>query len=245
MGTELTPELQLAIQRLISDLLLKYGVIAVLSILVVLAIGWYWFRNKLEGEVQKGVDKHKAEIDSSYTRQLTHYKHYVAKQHEAYAKLNELLLKAEGMAVFQRLRSYPDFKQYSEPEITEYLQARMVTDCELKHMLSLIPHPKDLQDEMQNYTERYNIHKARDLFNDTKNHYWMNALYFSTAVSDQLDAITDILHKMILTRENPANGDRLSKEDMQQLADLQKELRSKIDEIVMQMKSELSAGLAS
>lgn len=245
MGAEITPELQLAIQSLISDLLIKYGLLVVLIILVVLALGWYWFRNKLEGEVQKGVDKHKADIDSAYTRQLTHYQHYVAKQHEGYARLNELLLKAEGLAVFKRFREYPDFQKYSEKEITEYLEDRRVSDGELTQLISLVKHPKELQTEMQNYTERYNIRKARDLFIDTKNHYWSNALYFSTPVSDQFSIISDILQKMILTREIPSNGDKLSKEDMQQLTVLQTELRDTVDVIIRQMKSELSAGLAS
>lgn len=244
MGQVITPELELAIQQLIGELLIKYGLIVVLVIGAVFVVGWHWFRSKLEGEVQKGVDKHKADIDNTYARQIENYHLYVGKQHEAYAKLNEHLIRAESMAVFQALKSYPDFTQYSEDEISDYLNERMVTKKELTHMIGLMRTPKELQTEMQNYTERFNIRKARDLFNETKNHYWLSALYFSNQVSAQFETITQKLSEMILTREIPSNGDRLSRDDMNRLRDLQKQLKPDIDKIIMQMKSELSAGLA-
>ncbi|NMC35454.1 hypothetical protein GYA49_00240 [Candidatus Beckwithbacteria bacterium] len=240
-------ELEPHIQKLIDDLVIKYGPIAIVLIglfLIIVIITWDILKNKIRGEVKKGVDKHKAEIDNTYTKQIEHYRLYVAKQHKAYAKLNKYLLKTEGLAVFQALKTYPDFTEYTETEISKYLKERNASENELKQFISLMGDSKALQKEMQNYTELFNVRKARVFFHKTKNHYWINALYFSNKIEEQFKDITKILNEMIIIREIPSNDNKLTKEDMQTLRSLQKNLQSSIDKIVKQMKEELSAGLA-
>lgn len=244
MNEVLTPELEVAIQELVNEILLRNGLPFVLLTLLVLGLGYYWIKKKLDGEVQKGVDKHKAEIGNSYVRQMENYQHYVSEQHKAYGKLNELLLMAEGATIFQVMRSYPDFSKYSEDELVEYLEERNATKTEIKSMLSLMEAPRSLQEQMQNYTERVNVHKARKIYNDLNNHYWIKALYFSESVSAHYNSVVELLSDILIIRENPENIDKHSREDMEKMRQLQKQIKPKIDLIIKQMKKELSAGLA-
>jgi len=242
----MTPELSEGIRLLVNELLLHYGIKVLGLIFVILFFVWKWFENKISGEVEKGVNKHKADIENTHARQIENYQHYVAKQHEVYSQLNKLLLEAEGIITYQVLKSYPDFKYYSEQELTEYLQERYVAEYELKRLLKLMSDPKELQKEMEDYVNRYRLEKARDLWTEARNHYWVKALYFSDKVSKFFLIISKKLNESLLIQEYPSgkNG-YFTKNERQELLDLQKELRPSIEKLIKLMKKELSAGYAN
>lgn len=239
----LTPELEQLLRQELTNLSIKYGVVFTILVILLCIVAWNWINKKVSGEVEKGINAHKEKLINSYAVQLETYRQFVIKYHEEYAELNRLILKAQGAISVQFLKSYPDFKYFTEQELTKYLKEKSASDYDVKRLTQLIKTPKDLQTEMQDFINKYNLWKARDLLTKSKNHYWRNALYFSKLVGKSFNAIWKDLDELLLLQEYPSGeAGRMSRDERREAIAKQKTIDTKIDKLIEQMKKEVSAG---
>ena len=241
---------QSEIQSIVNYYIFNYGVSVVLVILVVIILVGVaikiTFEKKIAGEVEKNVNKHKAEIEISHAKKIGNYHHYIAKRHEVYSEFNSLLLETEGLVTFQPMKSYPNFSNYTIDELEGYMKRRDAAKSEILEMKELWEsNPREIQKFMQDYTNTHTLQKARRYWIKLNNYYWANALYFSDKVKRKYLTIKKMLSESLIIQENPTNGANLfSREDMVELRKLAKNVSPAIDRIIKQMKKELSAGFS-
>lgn len=177
-----TSEIQNAVNDQFLRLVSTYGVFIALLFVAILLIGWYWIKSKVEGEVKKGVNEHKADIEFLHSRKIENYKLYVDKKHKTYTEFSEKLLKAEsGLMSLEGLKFYPDLSEYNTEDLRLFLEPKKLTNKIMSDYLNRFSKiqsgssgnqdRKKFGDDLFDYLNLVGIRDARNSIDQLKSYY--------------------------------------------------------------------------
>lgn len=241
-----------AVDEYLWQLLSSYGPLGLLLIIMLLLFLWFALRKKVEGEVEKEVNKHKAEIEYKYSRGIENYKLYIDKKHKVYTEISELLTKAQS-AIFglEGLKNYPDINEFNEDDLKEYLEnlnlsRKRVNKYVDKHKIVAskgIRETTMLQNEITKYLMEVEKQLARRAYEQAKSYFWLNNIYFSLPLSRKIKGLLEKVSALVIkyqypiTPDDPSFGKERAKKDL-----LKKGMVKDLDVVLGMMKKELSAG---
>ena len=178
----------------------------------------------------------------NFQRKIQDFSLYTVEKHKRYIELHKLILNAHGR-IFElsgRVSSL-DLKEFGKSDIEIYLEDRNLLRKKRLELLSLWD--KDTSNnketaisEINQYCRALDIGGARDELTEARNYYLKSRLYLSTTADASIKDFLDKLSKRLGYMEFPDGNAG------EEIRSLQNEISVKLDEIVMQMKEELSIG---
>jgi len=256
MNYETLPQpIQQAVNEYLWRLLRSYGPIGLLLVVVPPLLLWFVLRKTIEGEVEKEVNKHKADIEYKYGRGIENYKLYIDKKHKVYTEVSELLTKTQS-AIFglEGLKQYPSISEFDGDDLKEYLENCNLTRKKVNEFVDKLRRTTsakevaELQGEITKYLYEIERVTARREHDKAKSHFWLNSIYFSPSLPEKIESLLGKMSTLLRKYEYPiiSDGHGVGKEiidkERREKEQLKKGILREVDEIVEIMKKELSAG---
>ncbi|GAV11334.1 hypothetical protein [Paenibacillus sp. NAIST15-1] len=233
----------------------------IISIPLILATVWAGLRflakKYVEQEFSKRIENHKHDLNLlveankfDIQRKMYDFNLYTTKRHETYMKLYNLFLEASSrVSRFQGIRQIPDFKNFSNEVIAEYLRRFNLSESEWLTIAENWNNGTDpyLVKKVESY---YNINEVREMeaaYVKAKNEYLLTRLYLSKKVESICLILSSKLTEALLELEEIYDINYIEQDI--NLTESRKNLRKIHDDINLhslelkdEMQKELSIG---
>lgn len=246
MTYELAGPLKIAIDEYLLRLIKIYGIPSLLVIGACFYLLWLIIRKKVDGEVKKEVNKHKAEIEFKYGGKIENYKLYIDKKHKAYSEISEFLTKTHSAIFYlEGMKTYQNFDEFDENDLRQYLENQKLTHKKIEEFLTKFKQCKavkelsDFQNEVIKYLSASDKSVARTLFNKTKSYFWLKKIYFSSVISDLIKHFLELASTLLIKYEIPILA--IVSEEREEKKQLKKGMTTDLDNIIKKMKEELES----
>lgn len=179
------------------------------------------------------------EVKLDNIRRAQDFNLYTNKRHEAYTKLNELLIAAYSAAYGIILNFGPDFREMTDEEIIEWLDKRKFGQKDKNNVITLLDKSRSqAESELTSLWHSYNIHAANVTFAELKNYYLASKLYLSQTITTYLNDYISKSSVMLSYHDSDGQIIGLGTE----VTSIDKDMSELIDKMTLVMKSELKRG---
>ena len=231
-----------------------FGLILVVGLPALVVAGRTWIVSRVEGAVKTGFEKqlesHKNELlliaeatRFDYQRRFQDFALFVAKKHDANARLYRSLLEAEGRVsdlLPQSFQYSPTFDDFDETDLENFLKEQEYPSAKRKEIVDLFRTSKSRAVEAfleyRDTVKRFKAQKARDR---ATRYYLFNALYLSKDVTELGEKVLLAFQRTILDAQMPGN------ENMARALVTMQAVRADLKQLREEMQRELAAGYYS
>lgn len=246
MNYDLAGPVKQVIDAYLFNLIKVYGLPSLVIILTLGFILWYLLRKKVDEEVKKEVNRHKAEIEFKYGGKIENYKLYINKKHMAYSEISELLTKTHS-AIFglEGMKTFQNFDEFDENDLKQYLENQKLTHKKIEEFLIKFNQCKTAKDfsvfqkEVINYLVMSDKSVARNFYNNVKSYFWLKKIYISSSISVLIKHFLELSNTLLIKYEVPILA--IMSEEREEKKQLKKGMTTDLDNIIKKMKQELES----
>ncbi len=184
-------------------------------------------------QIEKKINKHYLSIGHYYNRQITDYNVYVHKKHKSYLELLEKIVLIQALLHNQDSTQKP-FQSIGLNKIKEYNDKQTIVNFE-KTIENWSIAPEDKKDKeykkIMDATKLIQFLTLTQVIPEMHRYFYMNKIYFSKTLCEKIDYLIEEFNSaQELIFVNKMDSEKIMKN-----------INSKIDEIIILMRKELSA----
>ncbi|MCY9510609.1 hypothetical protein M5W68_12070 [Paenibacillus larvae] len=169
--------------------------------------------------------------------QMHTFSQYMTNRYEKYALLYKLFLITKS-SVQNKLREYPDFKEYNKDDIATYLERKGFTNQVIQEVVRNweIQKNKEVR-KIYKHLYQIDMNKASRNIAELQNHLYINELYLSESVAEKAKETLENIQRLLINYEDP--DEETKKENpilIRRIEDGMRELKTQLKK---EMKGEL------
>ncbi|BBI34075.1 hypothetical protein [Cohnella abietis] len=222
-----------------------------LSLLILGGFAKFFINSYINGFFNKKLEKHKSDLQLliennrfDLQRKMADFNLYTNKKHEAYMKIYDLFLIAEGhVRSFMGVKKMPDYNEYGLEDIEKKLRSynlleKVIQDFLAKWRSTFGSPRQELHKEINDYLAMIDIQKSWIKIEEANNYFLINRIYLSDQIEDTLSSVVSLLSsylngvEFLLVNRIPFLGSE----------NLSVEIENMINRMKEQMKKELQVG---
>lgn len=236
-------------------MLITSSITALITSIIVTIFLPILFKKWIKSFFDKKLENHKhnlelvtRQIDHDYQRRLHDFNLYATKVHEVYAMLYSYFAEAKTSTdiATSLFRQYPDFTQFSEQRLVDYLKEKQADSKRIDDILFHFQNKHLLALMVQGHTDLVAISEADKLKVKAIRYWYQSELYLSEEASKLLNTISDSLQSSLVDERMLAfdklNGKNPRYENISNFEETRKSITNDLIKLKETMQLEISGG---
>ena len=237
------------------EILSFFGIPTAITTLIIFIFKKY-YGTKIENTFQRSMESYKQELivatenaKFDFQRKIQDFNLFTTKKHEVYGELNKLLVIAEGNILnLYGLRTELSYEEYNKNDLTNLMEKEGFPEGKMNEIIKLF----EVGDKykaillMKHFLRIKEFRDANNVLITARNFFWASIFYFSNEVEEKIKIIFEKLAALLIRQEQifhaPDTAHDLKNKLGTESIKLKEEIPHLIEEVMAQMKQELSVG---